>query len=89
MNLQTGAIAAKKKRIQRAALQLYNSNGVIVNGQRIPDKTIAVNQFDAPVPQSGLVRKRLGGWSLEADLTITQTTPYDMQILSIGMEVAI
>ena len=89
MNLQSGPIAAKRKRIRRAALQLFESNGVIVNGQRITDKTIGVNQFSAPSPQTDLRRIYLGGWSIEAALTITQDTPFDMQILSIGLEVSI
>jgi hypothetical protein len=68
-------------------LHLYESNGVIVNGQRIADKTIGVDQFDAPQPQTGIKRIFLSGWSLEAQLTITQNTPYGFTILNIGSEV--
>jgi hypothetical protein len=87
IGLQNGPNAASKKKILRAALQLFESNGVIVNGQRLADKTIGVNQFDAPIPQTELKRITLLGWSLEANITITQTTPMPMNILSIGMEV--
>ena len=87
IDLQGGAIAASKKRIKRAALELFESNGVIVNGEIIPDKTIGQDQFDAPEPQSGLRRVFLHGWSLKAQLTITQDTPMQMQILNIGLEV--
>jgi hypothetical protein len=87
IGLQNGPNAASKKKILRAALQLFESNGVIVNGQRLADKTIGVNQFDAPEPQTGLKRITLLGWSLEANITITQTTPMPMNVLSIGMEV--
>lgn len=87
ISLQKGPIAASKKRILRSAIQFYESNGIIVNGQRLPDKTIGVNQFDSPEPQTGLKRITLHGWSLEADITITQDTPMPMTILSIGMEV--
>jgi hypothetical protein len=89
VGLDNGPNAASKKRILRAALQLYQSNGVIVNGQRIADKTIGQDQFDAPEPNTGLERIHLGGWSLEADVTITRTTPMSFTILSIGLEVAI
>lgn len=87
IGLQNGPNAASKKKILRAAINFHESNGIIVNGQRLADKTIALNQFDAPTPQTGLKRITLLGWSLEADIEITQTTPMPMTILSIGMEV--
>lgn len=87
VDLQNGPNAASKKKILRAAIQLFESNGVIVNDQRLADRTIGVNQFDAPEPQTGYKRITLLGWSLEADITITQDTPFDMTILNIGMEV--
>jgi len=89
LNIDTekGPNATDKKRILRAAIQLFESNGIIVNGQRLADKTIGLNQFDAPTPNTGLERITLHGWSLEADIEITQNTPMPMTILSIGMEV--
>lgn len=87
MGLDNGPNAADKKRILRTAIQLFESNGIIVNGQRLADKTIGVNQFDAPAPQTGFKRITLHGWSIEADIVITQDTPFNMTILSIGMEV--
>lgn len=89
IDLQGGSIAGRKKKIGRVAVQVYESNGVIVNGIRLPDKTIGQDQFDSPDPQTKYKRIRLGGWSLEADVTITQDTPMPLQILSIGMEVFI
>lgn len=87
MGLPGGPNAASKKRILRAGIQLFESNGIIVNGQRLADKTIGLNQFDSPTPNTGLERMTLSGWSLTADIEITQTTPMPMTILSIGMEV--
>ena len=87
IGLQNGPNAASKKRIVRCALHLFESNGIIVNGERITDKTIGQDQFDAPTPQTGFKRIFLLGWSLEAKVTITQTTPMPMTILSIGLEV--
>ena len=89
IGLNNGPNAASKKRILRAALQLYESNGVIVNGQRVADKVIGQNQFNAPSPNTGLERIHLGGWSIEADITITRDTPMQFTILSIGLEVAV
>jgi hypothetical protein len=85
--LKSGPNAADKKRIKRVAVNIFESNGVIVNGQRISDKTIGVDQFDAPSPQTGVRRVFIRGWSLEADVTITQDTPFPLQILSLGLEV--
>ena len=87
MGLENGPNAASKKKILRTAITMHESNGIIVNNQRLADKTIGVNQFDPPIPQTGLKRITLLGWSLEADITITQTTPFAMTILSIGIEV--
>ena len=87
VGLQNGSNIAKKKRIRRCSLELYNTNGVIVNSERISDKTIGQDQFDAPSPQSGIRRMYLGGWSTTAQITITQDTPFDMQILNIIYEV--
>lgn len=89
VNLQNGPNASSKKKIARVSLQLFESNGVIVSGERIADKTIGQDQFDAPEPQTGVVRMFILGWSLEADVTITQDTPMPMTILNIGMEVKI
>ena len=88
-NLQGGPNASSKKKILRASLQISESNGIIVNDQRIADKTIGQDQFDAPTPQTGVRRIFLLGWSLEASITITQDTPMPMTILNIGMEVKV
>lgn len=85
--LNSGPNAADKKRIKRVAVNIFESNGIIVNGQRIADKTIGLDQFDAPSPQTGVRRVFIHGWSLEADVTITQDTPFPLQILSLGLEV--
>jgi hypothetical protein len=90
VSMQNGPNASKKKRIIRASLHLFESNGVIVGGTRIPDKTIGVDQFDAPSPMTGIERRHISlGWQLEADITITQNTPMQFTILNIGLEVAI
>ena len=89
INLNNGPNAAQKKRILRCAIRIDNSNGVIVNGQRIADRTIGQNQFDAPEPQSGFKRIFLHGWSLDATVTITQDTPFPLNILALDLEVKV
>lgn len=88
-NLQNGPNIALRKRILRVALNLYESVGVIVNGIRISDRTIGVNQFDPPEPQTGIRRVFIPGYSIEAQVTITQDTPYPMTILNIINEVKV
>lgn len=89
IGLQDGPNFASKKKIKRCAVNFFESNGILVNNQRIADKTIGENQFDAPEPQTGIKRIFLQGWSIDASVTITQTTPFDMTVLSLGLEVAI
>lgn len=88
IQLQNGPNASAKKKIQRVSLQLYESNGVIVNEKRLPDKTIGVNQFDPPDPFTGLKRLHLLGWNLTADVIVTQDTPMPLTLLNLGLEVA-
>ena len=62
---------------------------VLVNGQRIADKTMGVDVFEAPIPNTGLERMFLQGWSVEAELTITQAEPMPMTILAAYLEVSV
>lgn len=89
INLNDGSHAAQKKRILRCAIRVHESNGVIVNGQRLADKTIGLNQFDSPTPQSEFKRVFLAGWSLDATIEITQTTPFPLTVLALDLEVKV
>ena len=89
INLNDGSHAAQKKRILRCAIRVHESNGVIVNGQRLADKTIGQNQFDSPAPQSEFKRVFLSGWSLDATIEITQTTPFPLTVLALDLEVKV
>ena len=89
IGLNSGPNAMSKKKILRAGIHLFESNGVVINGQRLADRTMGVDQFDPPTPQTGLKRITLLGWSLEAFLTVTQDTPFPMTVLSLGSEVKV
>ena len=89
IQLANGPNAALPKRIVRAGVQLFESNGVLVNGQRIADKTMGVDVFESVIPQTGLKRMFLQGWSVDAALTITQEEPVPMQVLAVYLEVAV
>ena len=89
IDLNNGPNSAQKKRILRCAIRIDQSNGIIVNGQRLSDKETGVNQFDPPIPQTGYKRVFLHGWSLEAQVTITQDTPFPMTVLALDLEVKV
>jgi hypothetical protein len=89
IQLDNGPNAALPKRIIRAGVELFESNGVIVNDQRIADKTMGVNVFEPPIPNTGLERIFLQGWDVEATLTITQEEPMPMTILAAYLEVSV
>lgn len=88
ISMANGPNAFAKKKIQRIAVRVHESNGVIVNNQRIADKTIGQNQFDPPEPRTGEFRVFVLGWSVDASVTITQEEPMPLMVLSIGVEVA-
>ena len=85
IGLANGPNATSKKRIVRIAPYLYESNGVLVGGESIADETSG----GVLIPNTGVHRKFILGWSLEAQATITQTTPEPFMILNIGLEVKI
>ena len=87
--LQNGPNAALPKRIVRAGIELFESNGALVNGQRIADKTIGVDVFSSPSPKTGLESMFLQGWSVEATLTITQDEPVPLTVLAAYLEVSV
>jgi hypothetical protein len=89
IGLQNGPNAALPKRIVRAGVELFESNGVLVNGQRIADKTMGINVFDPPIPNTGLERMFLQGWDVEATLIITQEEPMPLTLLAAYLEVSV
>lgn len=93
--ISNGPNYGQKKRVRRAILQIYESNGVVVKNiiddaertvVQIPDKTIGGNQFDAPIPYTGVRRIPLYGYGIKNQIEVTQTTPLPFFILSIGAE---
>jgi hypothetical protein len=91
--LQNGPNHAEPKRMIRAAIDLHESLGVLLEysglTERIADKTTGLNQFDNPKPLSGLRDMWLLGWDKVATLTITQDEPVPMTVLAISLEVGV
>ena len=87
--LSNGPNAARKKRIRRATLRILESNGIRVNSKDIMDQTTGVNQFSAPSPRTGVERIPLRGYALDQQIEVTQHTPYQFTILSVGAELKV
>jgi hypothetical protein len=92
--LQNGPNFSEPKKINRVTIDYFESLGMIVSnsvGQsaRIADKTMAVDVFDNPTPQTGRKDIWLLGWDNVATVTITQEEPVPMTILSIAVEVGV
>ena len=87
--LDNGPNAALPKRVVRVGLELFESNGVLVNGERLPDKTMGVDVFESPIPQTGLKRIFLQGWDVEATVTVTQVEPMPLTLLALYVEVSV
>jgi len=73
-----------KIRVSRATLDLYESLGVKVNGNTLPDVRAADGSLSA---YTGQKSAPLMGWKLRPTVSITQTDPLPMTILGINLEV--
>lgn len=81
VTLQDGPHAGEPKRVVSVSCYLLDSQSVTVNGVDLIWPT------DDSSPVSGRYDVRLSGWSVDAYVTISQTGPYPMNILDIGVEI--
>lgn len=89
--LPEGTRLGKKKRIVEITLQLKDTNSLYVQGQMVNFRRFGSELLDQAVPVfTG--RKRLGGfkgWSLQAQVTITQPRPGKMHVLALSVKVSV
>jgi hypothetical protein len=86
---QDGPTLNREKRIVRCTINRYQSLGIFVNGERLPDRQLDVDTFDAvPSPHDDVTEIYLNGWSQKAQVTITQEDPVPMTILALDLEVS-
>ena len=78
----------KQKRIAEVHLRLYNTAGISVNGDVVNFRnfTLAYNPLDGVAPVFTGVKKIQGlrNWDEEGQITITQTDPLPLTLLSIA-----
>jgi len=86
---QDGPTLNREKRIVRCTINRYQSLGIFVNGERIPDRQLDDDTFDAtPDTSDEVTELYLHGWSKKAQITITQQDPVPMTILALDLEVS-
>jgi hypothetical protein len=88
-NSEAGFNAALEKRIVRVAIDVLRSNGIVINGERLTDRTVG-DDPDTPLePFTGKREIWLQGWTIEAKVSIEQPDPLPLQLLNIGSEVSV
>ena len=89
--LPEGTRLGKKKRICEVTVQLKDTNGLHVNGQMINFRRFGSALLDEAVPLfTGRKRIRgFKGWSLQAQVTITQPRPGSMHVLALSVKVSV
>lgn len=84
-----GSIFYKKRNVNRVYVQLYQSQGVQVNGVLIADLYFGTHVLDQVPPKltGAFEINNLQGWDSNQSITITQEDPLDFLVLAIGKEV--
>ncbi len=92
--LQNGPNFAEPKKINRVTIDYFESLGIIVNSSsgsraRIVSKTMGLDVFSNPTPETDRKDIWLMGWDNVATVTLTQEEPMPMTVLSIAVEVGV
>lgn len=92
--LQNGPNFAEPKKINRVSIDYFESLGIIVknsSGQRarIVSKTMGLDSFSNPTPETDRKDIWLLGWDNVATITLTQEEPMPMTVLSVAIEVGV
>jgi len=81
-----GTIVNQEKRVIRVILNLFESLGVSVESNLIPDRQFVVTLDEAPIPYTGIKEIYLLGYSRTTQITIGQTVPLPFTLLQIEHE---
>lgn len=82
----SGAIVNLRKRVIRVILNLYETLGVSVEDNLIPDRSFTVVLDEAPEPYTGIKEIYLLGYSRTTQITIKQSAPLPFTLLQIDHE---
>lgn len=88
-NGESGPLLPIPKRLPRNFIDLYKSQGVVVNGVQLKNLLFSEEFITDPLPlRSGLFEvSNLDGWDRRQTISITQYGPFKMTVLGIGYEV--
>lgn len=87
-NFQEGNTYNRRKRIVRASCNVYQTLGLVVEGEEQPSRNFGDDILDqAPVPFTGQFEVFVQGWGDFPTLTITQSDPLPMYLRSLIQEV--
>jgi hypothetical protein len=84
----SGPINATKRRILRVSAQLYQANGIKINGKAVTDKGFGVGVLGvAPTGFTGMKTVPMLGYSKTSQVTVTQSDPAPMTLLGLTLEI--
>ena len=88
VGFQTGPINVNKRRILRVSAQLYQANGIKINGKAITDKGFGIGVLGvAPTGFTGIKTVPMLGYSKTTQVTVTQSDPAPMTLLGLTLEI--
>ena len=90
INLQSGPVSVKKRRISKVSAQLHESSGLKINDKAVPNKNLGVNVLGKP-PEvfTGIKTLPILGYSKTAQVTVTQTDPLPLTLLGLTVELQV
>ena len=84
----SGPINATKRRILRVSAQLYEANGIKINGKAVTDKGFGTGVLNvAPTGFTGIKTVPMLGYSKTTQVTVTQSDPTPMTLLGLTLEI--
>ena len=91
LNLQTGTRTGFKKRITQVNAVVYETQHLNINDQIVPFRNFDNPVLDDPVPTFTGIKRLDGvlGYSREAAITVKQTLPLKMTLLSLEYKLAV
>lgn len=91
LNLQTGTRTGFKKRITQVNAVVYETQHLNINDQIVPFRNFDTEVLDDPVPTFTGIKRLDGvlGYNREAAITVKQTLPLKMTLLSLEYKLAV
>ena len=88
VGFQTGPINVNKRRILRVSAQLYEANGIKINGKAVTDKGFGLGVLGVtPTGFTGIKTVPMLGYSKTTQVTVTQSDPMPMTLLGLTLEI--